>query len=405
MKLGRRAFLAGTGAGLAYLATGLPTRAAVQATSALAAAPTAPFATLEATGPPREVGLAHGRALRKEIARTADFYKKWLGGGTGRTEDELLAEAARYAAPVKKYCPQLWAEIRGIAEGAGQPREVILMINARTDLLVTAQAEVVQSAPGCTSLAVVGGSGDRSCIAVGQNWDWLPAMQPNTCLLRIKEDERPPLVTLTEAGMVGKIGMNGQLGVCLNFLEHKSDDPQAEPGVPIHLLLRAVMACTTLEEVEKILRAWPRSASANFLVAEHRQGFAPRAWDFELTPTRIGLIKLGQQNGQSLYHTNHYLAPDLAAGCASGHGISTMNRAKQADRLTRSVSPGSQDPAQEIMTMLRDRTGAPYSISRTPGPESKTMTLAGVVMDLTKNCLFVCQGPTHEHAFVQLPGA
>ncbi len=199
--------------------------------------------------------------------------------------------------------------------------------------------------------------------------------------------------------------MNGHLGVCLNFLEHQDDDPEIEPGVPIHVLLRAVMDCSTLEQVHRMLKSLPRSASANFLVAEHQSGQTPRAWDFELTPTRIGILKLGEQGESSLYHTNHFLAPDLAAGCTSGHGISTMNRARQAARLTRELSSDLADPAEAMKRMLKDRTGAPYSISRTPGAESKSATLAGIVMDLTGNRFHLCQGPTHEHQFVDLPGA
>ncbi len=133
MRISRRLFLATAGAPAAYLAAGLP---------ALGwAAQAIPFAAVKmVAGSPYKTGYAHGSALKVQIARTAEFYRGWLREYTERTTDELLREAGRYLRPLEQHCPQMLEEIRGIADGAGQPLEVILMINARTDLLVTAQA-------------------------------------------------------------------------------------------------------------------------------------------------------------------------------------------------------------------------------------------------------------------------
>ena len=74
--------------------------------------------------------------------------------------------------------------LEGVAKGARLSLDDILMINARTDLLVTGQKlPRPVSVPGCTALSLLSDDGDR--LALGQNWDWRPPLRENTCLLRL----------------------------------------------------------------------------------------------------------------------------------------------------------------------------------------------------------------------------
>lgn len=391
-KLNRRSFLIGAGAAGGMLSVGLPGHASLHSLS--------PFPELQVAGSPGTLGVDHGRRFRVEIERNLAFYDRWLGTATKQDPTGLRQQAARFENPMREHVPHLLEEAEGIAKGARLSLHDILLLNARTDLLVTGRKlERPKAEPGCTALALVGEGGGS--IALGQNWDWNPALRRNTCLLRLDPKDGPRIVTFTEAGMVGKIGMGeNHVGVCLNFLSHKSEHPDAEPGVPIHVLLRAAMASRSLQEVERLVTILPRSASANLLVAEHEPGKAPRACDIELAPTNLDITRL---SGRALFHTNHFVSATLGPGCASGHGISTMNRFQQAKRLVTALDT-VDDPVQRMESILKDRTGAPYSISRTPGEKSATQTLAGIVMDLTRNQLHLAQGPTHNHLFVSLPG-
>ena len=361
----------------------------------------APFPELMATGSPGSIGFNHGRRFRSEIGHNVAFYDRWLGEHTQQDSAGLRQQARRYKRPLAQYAPAILEEMEGIAKGAKTSLDEILMINARTDLLVTGhKIQKPLSEPGCTALALLSDGRDR--LALGQNWDWRRPLRENTCVLRLSPSDGTRVVTFTEAGMVGKIGMGEHhVGVCLNFLSHKTEREDAPCGVPIHVLLRMVMSCRSLEAVNRLMATLPRSASANFLVGEHRPSSEPRAWNFELTPTQIGIAKLS--NGRSLFHTNHFIDPRLADGCGSGHNISTMTRFQQANRLL--TVPGDvDDPVRQMQVILADRTGAPYSISRTPGEKSPTETLAGVVMDLSRNRIHLAKGPTHENQFVELPG-
>ena len=70
------------------------------------------------------------------------------------------------------------------------------------------------------------------------------------------------LQTLTEAGMLAKLGVNSAgLGVLINVLHHESDG-SVPPAVPIHVLMRRLLAeSETIFDAVRLLAATPVSAS------------------------------------------------------------------------------------------------------------------------------------------------
>jgi isopenicillin-N N-acyltransferase-like protein len=242
----------------------------------------------------------------------------------------------------------------------------------------------------------------RPLLALGQNWDWLPALAGGTLVLRLRPARGPRLVTFTEAGMLAKIGMNElRLGVCLNFLGHASDSPPPPPGIPVHCLLRAVLGCRSLEEAYKLVAWAPRSASANLLLAQHAPGEAPTALDLELTPSALARLPLADG---ILVHSNHFKDPSLARGCTAAGSVSTTNRNRVALELAQQLRRPLADPVRRMQRILVSRAGAPTSISKTATPESPSISLAGIVMDLSRNRLHLALGPPHQHPWHERPG-
>lgn len=368
----------------------------------LAAAPPLPFPELEASGSAGELGLQHGRRFAALIARNLAFYHRYLAAETRADAPRLIELAARFAGPIGAHAPEQLEEIEGIAKGARLRRDEILLLNARSDLLVLGRRRPASRPSGCTALALVGAVGGAPSLALGQNWDWDVALRSGTVLLRLRPKGRPRLVTFSEAGMVGKIGMNEhRLGVCLNFLSHRSDAASA-PGLPVHCLLRAALGSSSLEEAYKLIAWSPRSASANLLLAQHHARLGPQALSLELTPNALARLTL---EGGELVHTNHFKHPALAAGCEGAGGRSTTNRDRTAGELARSLREQERDPAARLRRVLALRKGAPLSVSKTRAPGSESETLAGIVMDLSRNQLWLAPGPTHAHRFVLRPGA
>jgi isopenicillin-N N-acyltransferase-like protein len=170
-------------------------------------------------------------------------------------------------------------------------------------------------------------------------------------------------------------------------------------GVPVHCLLRAVLGRRSLEEAASLVEAAPRCASANFLIAQHGPR-GPRARDLEVSPQGVAQL---EPRGSFLVHTNHFLDPELAEGCTSGFGPSTMNRYEMAVRLADALAQ-QRDPVRRLQRLLESREGLPYPISRQGNPDPSSSTLAGIVMDLTRNRFILTGGPPHASVWIDRPG-
>ena len=360
------------------------------------------FPELFASGSAGDLGLAHGTTFASQIDYNLAFYRKWLSE-YGNVSVARLTEIARSFVPViAEHFPHMVEEMDGIARGAALKLDEIVLINARTDILAIVEHEILlEHVPGCTALALFGEVDGKPALALGQNWDWDPLMARAPVVLRLEPDDAPPLVTLTEAGMLAKIGFNQhRLGVCLNFLSHQSDGQKDHFGVPIHCLLRAVLECPSINQVVEVVESSPRCASANFLVAQHDAG-GPAALDLEITPNDV--VTVGP-DGSSLVHTNHFISPSLAGGCTSGRGPSTMTRYASAKLLSSIAELEESDPVTRMEQVLVSREGLPYPISRDPDPDPSISTLAGIVMDLTGNRFILTNGSPHENAWIERPG-
>lgn len=78
----------------------------------------------------------------------------------------------------------------------------------------------------CTALAATPEATASGQTLLGQNWDWMPKLDGHTVLLKIRQHDKPTVLTYTEAGIVAKIGMNtAGLGLCVNLFV------TGEPGI------------------------------------------------------------------------------------------------------------------------------------------------------------------------------
>jgi isopenicillin-N N-acyltransferase-like protein len=361
-----------------------------------------PFPELRLSGSPGAMGLAHGRAFASQIKHNVSFYIAWISRATRLPPASLLEVARRFAPVLAKHHPALLEEIKGIAKGSGRSVDELLLLNARTEMKTMAvpDARGSKTTPGCTALALTGTK--QKSLALGQNWDWHPDLAGAQVILRIEPSEGPRLVTFTEAGMVGKVGFNQhRLGVCLNFLTRTVAHPLDEVGVPLHCLLRAVMGCSSVEEAFKLVAWAPRCGSSSFLLAQHSKKVGIQALALEFTPNATGRIPM--RDG-FVVHTNHFKDPALAPGCGYAGGRSTTNRNRVATQMARKLAFRTADPVARMKRILASREGAPSAVSKTSSPGSGSMTLAGIVMDLSRNRLHLTAGPPHRSRWIARPG-
>ena len=340
-------------------------------------------------------GRQYGRQAAARVRLSVQAYQQAFAHFAGWDWATVRREAARFEAPVGTFRPAYLEEMRGIADGAGLDLTDILAINVRTEVMYSAKARqaprAAKALAECSAFAHVPGPGQPGPAILGQNWDWLLHATQTLVVLEARPEEGPDFVTVVEAGLLAKAGMNAAgLGLVTNALVTNAD--VGEPGLPYHVLLRAVLDCATVTEAVKVLQAGPRSSSANYLIA-HASG---AALDIEAAPgdfTR--LYPLFPEDGV-LLHTNHFLAPrvdpvDLALWAMP----STMVRLQRL-RAAAAAQVTAARTLDDFRALLADHADYPHSICAHPDPADhpceQGATIASVLMDLNARHLWLAKG-------------
>ncbi|KAL9064692.1 MAG: hypothetical protein Q9157_007739 [Trypethelium eluteriae] len=291
-------------------------------------------------------------------------------------------------------------EMRGVADGAGVPFASILAMNVRTEI-----AYGMFQSDGCTSLAWR--SSDNTSSFLAQNWDWQHEQKSNLISLRIRqqnldeerrEQELPVIHMITEAGIIGKIGMNSAgVGVCLNAIRARGVKFNA---LPCHLALRRCMEAKSRDAAIELLEHHGVASACHILVADaEKEGMG-------LECSAHDIVKLIAEEGV-VTHTNHYILPHDRDVEEHGTWKDSPLRLKRINEMIGLRKGAEQVPSTEdIRAMLRDEQGYPTSINRHETPTSTVATLFTIVMDLKEGNATVTLGrPTSIEETVELePG-
>jgi isopenicillin-N N-acyltransferase like protein len=350
------------------------------------------FPLIELEGEDYERGRQYGARARRAIRHNVEAYLRLVEYYAGLDHETALQAAAAFVPIVETHAPDLLEEMRGIADGAGCDLVEVVFLNARSELMGAMREGE------CTALAAGPEVTDQGQVLLGQNWDWYTAVESEPFLLRIRQPGKPQVLTLAEAGQVGKIGMNSAgLGVCLNFLAH-TDRGQ---GMPVHVILRQMLGCASLGEAIRQAYSVPRGGAANILLA-HAAG---ETLDLELTPADADFLYA--ESGW-LVHANHFESVRLRGGDAEiARSRSTLARAARARRLLRAAAATTQVSLDTFRAILTDHTYGAYAICRhaEPGeaPLQQTATRASVVMDLSARTMHVAAGQPCQQAYGPYP--
>lgn len=353
-----------------------------------------------AAGGPRERGRAYGAQAAERVHRSIEIYERVFSHYAQLPWAEVRRRAAPFVEAIDGYDVQLLPELEGIAEGAGVDAEDVLAVNLRTEVMFGLDARPAQAAAKsppreCTA---IGRRLDDGRVWIAQTWDWKPAARDTCVLLVCAPHDRPGFVTLVEAGLWAKCGVNeAGIGLATNALQSSLD--RGEPGIPYHAILRRVLTSATHDEAVDAVRRGPRASSANYLIGR-RDG---PVVDLEAAPG--GPHEVFVQEGPSLAHANHFVRPsppfeDL--GLIDGedslhrHATATMAPVETLDAL-RSMLCSHDDPAGTICVH------GDASLD----PVEDYVTVAAVVADLTEGTLAVtdgnpCRASFEEHQIDEL---
>jgi isopenicillin-N N-acyltransferase-like protein len=246
----------------------------------------------------------------------------------------------------------------------------------------------------CTSFGLQPQATANGHTYVGQNWDWAPNVKETLILLVIKQEPRPTVVLLDEAGMIGRMGLNSAgIGMATNTLISE----QRQLGVPYNMILRGILNQETMADAVAAVVRPARAISANYLIG-HADG---QVLDLEASPVHVD--RLAPQDG-ILTHGNHFNGARL-----SGRDLSLErfpDSAYRDCRLRDGMSPYAPAITEEHMQeALRDAFGSPNAICRHPDTSAEPLdqleTVASLIVDVTEGRFLLAKGapdanPYHE---------
>ncbi len=344
------------------------------------------FPVVRTAGPPAERGRQYGTLARARIHRSISAYQRVFEHYAGWEWATVRAHAAGYRDVVGDFSPSSLAEMRGIAEGAGVDVEEILALNTRSEIMFHAGNKDIPHE--CTSLTLLPDRSATGTTLLAQNWDWLLHSMDTAMLLEVTRDDGPSFVTLVEAGLLAKVGMNAAgVGLCTNTLV--SDGDEGRIGVPYHVLLRAVLDSGSGREAAETITGAERALSANYLIADDT-GFAA---DLETAPRADGVRVLTPVDGQ-ITHANHFRSTDL-----TGEDLYARRKPHTLTRLrnvTESLSERPSLSVDDLKKVLADHQDSPSSVCQHPNEavheRERTATIAGVIMDVSDRTMHVAAG-------------
>jgi isopenicillin-N N-acyltransferase-like protein len=333
---------------------------------------------------PGDRGLEFGERHGADIARTVAAYRRLFAARATRPFDpDLWAERAWDT--IADLAPVAAAEIAGIAEGARLPAREVAMLNARTELL--AVADPTGATDECSTVVAV--PERRGPVAV-QTWDWYAAMASDWLVWTIPHPEGPVVRTVTEYGVLGKIGVSSWgVGVLFNMLRHGDDSFAEEKGVgfPVHLLSRQILdTARDLDDAIAQAGAVSTSASTSVTVVDAAGGAA----SIELFPGGQGVVR--PRDGL-LVRTNHFVSDQGAPGClASSIGPSSALRRTTLLEAFENRAPETADDVVAAMHHHDEAGGVCAHPDPGVDPVLQHATLATVVVDVCANELHVSPG-------------
>jgi isopenicillin-N N-acyltransferase like protein len=369
------------------------------------------FPILDLVGNAFERGYAHGVQARTRVAGSVRCYAS-LFASCGIDWKEAQRRAATFR-DIIVGCGDLLDEIDGIAAGSGFHINEILALNCRTEILPPTflgmevsgddEAKRRNAALGlfdigeCTSFSVSGTRCADHATRVAQNWDWIGYQRQNVILLRVKNRDTgsgkwSDYLTLTEAGILAKIGVNSHgLGIGLNILRAEND--RASIGMPAHIFQRLALDYDSVDSLIAFAKQLRFSGSSNAMLGDA----SGRVASLEYSPNGVAVIEADQG---VVAHTNHFCDPTLAKRQAPLAQMLTteprLDRAQQhitgwPDRVT----------TRNITTLLRDESGHEGSgklgaICRSPDLslpiEHRVESVCGVIINCNTREMLVASG-------------
>ncbi|GHC38147.1 C45 family autoproteolytic acyltransferase/hydolase [Aidingimonas halophila] len=325
----------------------------------------------ELHGDRHTIGEIHGSMHADRIHHGMAVYDRLFHDFVGLDWQTARHQARRFLPAIERHFPAILDEIEGLARGAGVDADDILTLNCRSEISLT-------QAGGCSAFSLF-----HHDQWLAQNWDWRADQQHNVVALRITVEGIPTLVSLGEAGMLAKIGLNeAGVGVGLNAIRSRT----CGAGLPIHIALRKMLESPDFATAKRVATHDRVASPAHILLA----GAGGDAVGLEVHPGLPG--ELAPDDGV-VTHTNHLCTPSGPADFPRPDSYTRLERLRK--RLGEIPARG-EFTADALFDVLSDHDNAPMAVCRHHNPaqpEAERMeTLFAVAMNLDRRELHVRLG-------------
>lgn len=259
---------------------------------------------VELRGTPYERGLSHGIQLKSQIT---EVYGKWKDNirkmGFSNPDSLLKAFLATtdFEPAIQKYLPEIKDELRGIAEGSGQPLYDVYAFQLVDEFWIYLDKIYNEEKHHCSGVGVPATKNHPAYIA--QNMDLENYMQGYQVLLHIPANGKvPEQYILTCAGLVALGGMNGSgIALCMNtIMELKA----STDGLPVAFMIRGVLSQNNAKDALAFLKNTKHASGQNYIL-----GAGDSVYNFEASASKV-VRYLPSKNSSIVYHTNHALVND-----------------------------------------------------------------------------------------------
>ena len=323
----------------------------------------APFPLIDLSGSPRERGRTHGQLATDRLRRGVKMYSELLLKN-GVDWKELEHRAERLVPRIESFDPAYIEEMRGIAEGAGEPFAAVVLMNARTEMVAASRKQHVEKhfPDGCTAALALPEASADGALLHGQNWDWRAECAETGVVLRIRSENGPDILTFTEAGGLARSGLNSAgIGLTANALECDRDY-QRGAGVPLPFIRRKVLESAHLSDAVCTIFSTPKLGSNHMAVSQATADGRAEAFGFECAPDET--FWLAPDKG--LYvHANHWIAEPARAKVKDTGLQETPCSIYRDKRVREQLAPKrGKLTLEDFRAAFFDDWNAPWSVCR-----------------------------------------
>ena len=343
----------------------------------------APFPVVKASGSPFDLGQAIGKATRKQIDTLLKRRSKWFKELKGFALSDRKARIDGFAAAIQKHHPEVMAELRGLARGAGRSLDEIMVLNLQPEL---AGLKERSSCGECSTFHLV----DQNRILLLHNEDDHDANRDLMYLIRARPKDRPAFVSLAYPGVIpGNVPAITSAGIVrtTNYIGAS----EVRVGVPRYVLGRALLDAKTVEAGLGILTNKEGAYSFHVNLGSEKER---KLVSIEIGPG--GIHDVRQTRNEIYIHTNHYILPKMkkVPEISAYVGGSSQSRFQVLKKALGSLPKLPEVKLSNLARLLSSHQAVtqPYSPCRHPKGKVKGRTVATAMFDVLAPTFTLLEG-------------